>query len=37
MMVFNAEFSVNLRLPQFIGLGKGASVGHGTIREVKST
>lgn len=37
MMTFNADFSINLRLPQFIGLGKGVSVGFGTIREVKSS
>lgn len=36
MMAFNAEFSVNLRLPQLIGLGKGVSVGFGTVREAKA-
>lgn len=33
MLTFNAEFTSNLRLPQFIGLGKGASAGHGVVRE----
>ncbi len=35
MMTFDIEFTSNLRLPQFIGLGKGASTGHGMIRELK--
>lgn len=34
MLTFNAEFTLNLRLPQFIGLGKGVSVGFGMIREI---
>jgi len=35
MMAFNAQFMSNLRLPQYLGLGKGVSTGHGTIREIK--
>ena len=35
MMVFNVEFTSNLRLPQYIGLGKGVRIGYGTIREMK--
>lgn len=37
MLAFNAEFSVNLRLPQLIGLGKGVSVGFGAVREIRTT
>ncbi len=32
MMTFEVDFSCNLRLPQYIGLGKGSSSGHGVIR-----
>ena len=32
MESFDLKFSTNIRLPQYIGLGKGASTGHGTIR-----
>ena len=35
MMAFNVEFTSNLRLPQYIGLGKGVSVGYGVAREIK--
>ena len=35
MMAFNVEFTSNLRLPQYIGLGKGVSVGYGVAREMK--
>lgn len=33
MLSFNATFTVNLRLPSYIGLGKGSSIGYGTIRS----
>ena len=33
---FNLIFSSNVSLPSFIGLGKGASSGHGTIRIKKN-
>lgn len=31
MMTFNADFVTNVSLPQFIGLGKDASIGFGTL------
>lgn len=31
LMAFDIEFTANISLPPFIGLGKGASVGYGTI------
>ena len=31
MMSFDAEFRCNVSLPNYIGLGKGVSIGHGTI------
>lgn len=34
MQAFNLDFSTNLSLPNFIGLGKGSSVGFGVVREV---
>ena len=34
MMAFNAVFAVNMVLPSFIGLGKGSSLGFGTIKEL---
>jgi hypothetical protein len=33
MMTFNAVFAVNMNLPIYIGLGKGTSLGFGTINE----
>lgn len=35
MFVFNATFTANVNLPNNIGLGKGASLGFGTITEIK--
>jgi len=35
MMAFNMEFTSNIRLPQYVGLGKGVRIGYGTIREMK--
>lgn len=34
MTAFNAEFKTNISLPSFIGLGKGVSLGFGTITRV---
>jgi hypothetical protein len=31
MMSFDAEFESNVSIPDFIGLGKGSSLGHGTV------
>ena len=33
MMSFNATFTSNLRLPSYIGLGKGSSIGYGMIQQ----
>ena len=30
-MAFDIEFKTNLSLPQYIGIGKNASVGYGTL------
>lgn len=34
LMAFDIEFKVNLTLPQYIGLGKSASVGYGTLTRI---
>ena len=34
LMAFDIEFKVNLILPQYIGLGKSASVGFGTLTKI---
>lgn len=34
LMAFDIEFKVNLALPQYIGLGKSASIGFGTLTKV---
>lgn len=31
MMAFDAEFKCNVSLPDYVGLGKGVSLGHGTV------
>lgn len=31
LLAFDLRFSVNVDLPPFVGLGKGVSIGHGTI------
>ena len=31
---FNPEFTVNLELPSYIGLGKGSSIGFGVVKQV---
>jgi hypothetical protein len=33
-MSFDIEFKTNLYLPQYIGIGKNASVGFGTLTKV---
>ncbi len=33
MMIFNATFKSNVSLPDYIGLGKGVSIGYGEIRK----
>lgn len=35
MMSFSCEFKSNITLPDFIGLGKGASMGHGVVYRQK--
>lgn len=37
MKTFNVRFKTNVSLPEHIGLGKGASLGHGIIHSVKKT
>lgn len=34
LMTFDIEFKVNLTLPQYIGVGKSASVGYGTLTKI---
>lgn len=34
LMAFDIEFKVNLVLPQYIGLGKSASIGFGTLSKI---
>lgn len=36
MMAFDITFKSNVTLPEFIGLGKGVSLGFGTVNRVKS-
>lgn len=33
MMNFDVEFKTNLSIPNYVGIGKGASLGHGVIRK----
>lgn len=33
---FTGEFTVNFKIPDFAGLGKGVSQGFGTVREVEN-
>ena len=35
MVSFDVEFMSNLALPNYIGLGKGVSVGHGIVSKIK--
>ena len=37
MMSFNINFTSNISLPDYIGLGKGASLGHGIVKQIKTT
>lgn len=34
LMAFDIEFKVNLSLPQYIGIGKSASIGFGTLTKI---
>lgn len=36
IMTFSVDFSVNISLPEYIGLGKGASTGFGVLRAKRS-
>lgn len=36
MKAFNATFKTNISLPEYIGLGKGVSIGNGTLFHVKN-
>lgn len=36
LMAFDIEFKVNLTLPQYIGIGKSASVGYGILSRIKN-
>lgn len=35
LLAFNVDFSTNVSLPNYIGLGKGASHGYGMIRQIR--
>lgn len=35
LLAFNLKFKSNIFLPNYLGLGKGTSVGFGTVREVR--
>lgn len=37
MTTFNVGFTSNLTIPNYIGIGKNASIGYGTIHEIKKT
>lgn len=37
MMAFNIRFKTNVSLPDSIGLGKGVSLGHGTVRHLRAS
>ena len=37
LMAFNADFKCNLSIPNNIGIGKNASIGFGTVTEIKQT
>lgn len=37
MKTFNITFKTNISLPEYIGLGKGASIGHGTLFYIKNS
>lgn len=34
LMAFDVEFNANIQLPQYIGIGKNASVGYGTLTRI---
>ena len=35
MLAFSVNFSCNVSLPDFVGLGKGASIGFGVVKGIK--
>lgn len=35
MMAFNADFKCNLLIPNNLGIGKNASIGYGTVRQLR--
>lgn len=35
LMAFNADFTCNLSIPNFVGIGKNASIGCGTVTNIK--
>ena len=35
LMMFDAEFSSNVSIPDYTGLGKGVSIGYGTTVAMK--
>ena len=35
MMAFNADFKCNLSIPNYIGIGKNASIGYGTVHQFR--
>lgn len=35
MMCFNVRFKTNVSLPDFVGLGKGVSLGHGIVSQIR--
>ncbi len=36
LMAFNAEFKTNMSLPDYVGIGKNASIGYGIVTHVKN-
>jgi hypothetical protein len=36
LMAFDVDFNVNLLLPNYIGIGKSASIGYGTLSRIKN-
>lgn len=35
MMAFNADFKCNLSIPNYLGVGKNASIGYGTVHQLR--
>lgn len=36
LMAFNGEFKTNMSLPDYVGIGKNASIGYGVVTHVKN-